>query len=65
MKYAFNIAENRSSKISSFEIFYEVKPRDQLIKIFREKLFDKKMKFLKTKKQIRNDVINAIHMTQI
>ena len=64
IEYVLNIFENASTKVSSFEILYEVKPKDFLMKIIRKNLSDAKIKFLKNKRQIKTNVINAVKMTQ-
>ena len=64
VKYALNTFENRSTGTSPFEALYDVKPRDALMKIVRKELSNTKMDFLKTKRQIRNDVTNAVHLAQ-
>ena len=65
VKYSLNIFENRFTRISFFEIFYEIKSKNPLLKIVRKNPFSEKKKtFMKIKRQIKFDVMNAIHLTQ-
>ena len=67
IEYSINCFENHSTEISSFEILYKVKSKDFLLRIIRrdQNLFSQTMNFLKKRKQIRSNVIDAIKMTQI
>lgn len=67
MKHALNIFENVFTKISSFEVLYDVKSRDFLFALtFRTSLDDfKEEKFLQRRLEIKNDVRNAIKLTWI
>lgn len=64
IEYALNIFENVSTEIFSFEIFYEVKPKDFLMKIIRKDPSNTDIKFLKNRRQIKTNVINVVKMTQ-
>ena len=67
IEYSINCFENRSIEISSFEILYDVKSKNFLLKIIRrnQNLFSNEMNFFEIKKQIRLNVIDSIKMTQI
>ena len=53
MKYSLNIFQNVSTKRSSFEILYEIKPKNSLLNIIQKK-FAKKIDFLKKKNALLN-----------
>ena len=67
IEYSINCFENRSIEISSFEMLYDVKSKNSLLKIIRrnQNLFLNEMNFLKIRKQIRLNVIDSIKMTQV
>jgi hypothetical protein len=66
IEYSLNIFKNSSIKITSFEVLYDVKLRDFLMKLTSKTNFENKeeIQFLKTRQEIKNDVINAIKLTQ-
>ena len=65
IKYALNTFENVSIKQSFFEMLYDIKSRNPLAAIVRKKSFEKKVNFLKNKKQIKMNAIDVFKMTQI
>jgi hypothetical protein len=67
VEHALNTFENVSRKIFSFEILYDVRSRDSLLSlIFKTCLDDReKRKFLQRRQEIKNDVKNAIKLSQI
>ena len=64
IEYALNIFKNASTEIFSFEILYEIKSKNLLMKIIRKNSSNAKIKFLKNKRQIKTNVINVVKMTQ-
>ena len=64
MKYALNIFENVVIIISFFEILYDVKFRNSLTAIIRKNVFKIETNFLKNRKQIRLNTIDAIKLAQ-
>jgi hypothetical protein len=67
VEHALNTFENVSTKIFSFEILYDVKSRDSLLSlIFKTCLDDREEReFLQRRQEIRNNVKNAIKLSQI
>ena len=67
IEYSINCFENRSIEISSFEMLYDVKSKNPLLRIIRrnQNLFSNEMNFLKIRKQIWLNVIDSIKMTQV
>lgn len=65
VKHALNTFENAFIKIFFFEILYDIKSRDSLLALTFRTNDLKKEKFLQRRQEIRNDVKNAIKLTQI
>ena len=64
IKYVLNIFENVVIIMSFFEILYDVKSRNSLTAIIRKNVFKVKTNFLKNRKQIRLNTIDAIRLIQ-
>jgi hypothetical protein len=66
IEYSLNIFENSLIKITSFEVLYDVKLKDSFMILISKTNFENKeeIQFLKTRQEIRNDVINAVKLTQ-
>ena len=64
MKYGLNIFENVVIIMSLFEILYDVKFRNSLTMIIRKNIFKVETNFLKNRKQIRLNSIDAIRLIQ-
>ena len=65
VEYAFNIFENRFTKKTSFETLHEIKSQNLLTNIIHRKFFSIEIKFMNSKKQIRLNVIDVVHLAQI
>ena len=65
IEYALNVFENASTEIFSFEILYEVKSKNPLLKIIRKDSSNEKIDFFENRRQIKLNIINVIKMTQI
>ena len=64
IKYVLNIFENVVIIMSFFEILYDVKFRNSLTTIIRKNAFKVGTNFLKNRKQIWLNTIDAIRLTQ-
>ena len=64
IEFAFNIFSNASTKISSFEILYDVKSRDSLFELIMKNSSSNANDFLQFRKKIKNNVTNALTLIQ-
>ena len=64
MKYALNIFENVVINKLFFEILYDVKFKNLLTAIIRKNVFKIKIDFLKNRKQIKLNIIDAVKLAQ-
>ena len=64
IKYVLNIFENVVIIMSFFEILYDVKFRNSLTTIIRKNAIKIETNFLKNRKQIRLNTIDAIRLIQ-
>jgi hypothetical protein len=67
VEHVLNTFENVSTKISSFEILYDVKLQDLLLLFISKTYLDdrEEREFLQRRQEIRNNVKNAIKLSQI
>ena len=65
VEYSLTVFQNASIEMSSFEILYDIKLRDSLLIIIKTNEFQKKIDFIKKKRQIRFDVIDVVKLAQV
>ena len=65
VEYSLNVFQNVSIEMFSFEFLYDIKFRNPLLIIIKTNEFQKKIDFMKKKRQIRLDVIDVVKLTQV
>ena len=65
VEYSLNVFQNASIEMFSFEVLYGIKFKNSLLIIIRTDEFQKKIDFIKKKRQIRFDVINVVKLAQV
>ena len=65
IKYALNTTKNAFINITSFELLYEMKSREMLSSFIKTIKYDKNVNiFIEIKNQFRNEIYDAIKLTQ-